>query len=144
MKKYLCLLMGLFLLGQSEAQIRLPHILSSGVVLQQKADVNLWGWASPAEKISIKALECPYCHRQRMPIEKKSVLATSEFAMMIISVLILIQAVKNLAQGTQRLQRTKTGEIGEARASRWRSRCQRRRPAVCCHKQRQLARNIIF
>ena len=55
MKKYLCLLVSLFLLGQSEAQIRLPHILSSGMVLQQNEDVNLWGWASPGEKISIVA-----------------------------------------------------------------------------------------
>ncbi len=53
MKRYLCILIGLLIFGQSIAQIRLPHILSSGMVLQQKADVKLWGWAGPAEKIKI-------------------------------------------------------------------------------------------
>ncbi|MGF7232866.1 sialate O-acetylesterase [Arachidicoccus sp.] len=53
MKKCLFIFIGLFLLGQSQAQIRLPNILSSGMVLQQKADVSLWGWANPTDKISI-------------------------------------------------------------------------------------------
>jgi sialate O-acetylesterase len=54
MKKNLFFLATLFLAFQSEAQIRLPHILSDGMVLQQNSKVNLWGWANPAEKISIQ------------------------------------------------------------------------------------------
>ena len=38
-----------FLTGKS--MIRLPNIFSNGVVLQQKTDIQLWGWASPNEKI---------------------------------------------------------------------------------------------
>jgi len=36
------------------AAIRLPSVLGSHMVLQQKSEVKLWGWCSPAEKITIK------------------------------------------------------------------------------------------
>lgn len=36
-----------------QANIRLPNILSSNMVLQQKSTTKLWGWASPSEKIKI-------------------------------------------------------------------------------------------
>ena len=36
------------------ATIRLPSILGSHMVLQQNSEVKLWGWCSPAEKITIK------------------------------------------------------------------------------------------
>jgi sialate O-acetylesterase len=39
---------------QVVAGVRLPSILGSHMVLQQKSEVNLWGWCSPAEKISVK------------------------------------------------------------------------------------------
>lgn len=35
------------------AQLRLPALLSSNMVLQQNATVKLWGWAGPGEKIRI-------------------------------------------------------------------------------------------
>ena len=35
------------------ATVRLPAILGSHMVLQQKSTVNLWGWGNPAEKIRI-------------------------------------------------------------------------------------------
>lgn len=35
------------------ADIRLPNILSSNMVLQQKSNTKLWGWALPGEKIKI-------------------------------------------------------------------------------------------
>jgi sialate O-acetylesterase len=35
------------------AQIKLPAIISDGMVLQQNSRVALWGWAAPGEKISI-------------------------------------------------------------------------------------------
>ena len=35
------------------AQIKLPAIISDNMILQQNAKVALWGWAQPAEKISI-------------------------------------------------------------------------------------------
>jgi len=36
------------------ANIRLPNIIGSHMVLQQKSNVKLWGWAAPGEKISIQ------------------------------------------------------------------------------------------
>jgi sialate O-acetylesterase len=50
---------GLFLLlaffGISiNAAIRLPAILSSHMVLQQKGEVKLWGWSNPSERITVK------------------------------------------------------------------------------------------
>ena len=35
------------------AEIKLPSLVGSHMVLQQNAKVNLWGWASPGEKIDI-------------------------------------------------------------------------------------------
>lgn len=35
------------------ANIRLPAVLSSNMVLQQQSTVNLWGWSSPAEKVFV-------------------------------------------------------------------------------------------
>lgn len=36
------------------AQVKLPALVSDNMVLQQNAKVNLWGWASPDEKINIQ------------------------------------------------------------------------------------------
>jgi len=45
----------LFLITATQAisQVRLPAVLSSGMVLQQNDSVTLWGWSQPAEKIFI-------------------------------------------------------------------------------------------
>lgn len=53
MKKYL--LAGILFLFTvtSYAKIRLPNILGSNMVLQQKSTTKLWGWAEPGEKIKI-------------------------------------------------------------------------------------------
>lgn len=37
----------------AKADLILPHIFSDHMVLQQKSKVNIWGWASPAEPISL-------------------------------------------------------------------------------------------
>ncbi len=41
-------------LFSANAQIKLPSLVGDNMVLQQNAVVNLWGWASPNEKISIQ------------------------------------------------------------------------------------------
>ncbi|MEI7828526.1 MAG: sialate O-acetylesterase [Prolixibacteraceae bacterium] len=38
----------------SFAEVRLPAILGSHMVLQQNREVNLWGWCGPSEKITVK------------------------------------------------------------------------------------------
>ncbi len=40
--------------GSSRGAIRLPRIIGSGMVLQQKQVVPIWGWASPRERITIE------------------------------------------------------------------------------------------
>lgn len=37
----------------ASAQLRLPAVLSSGMVLQQKDSVTFWGWAGPGEKVYV-------------------------------------------------------------------------------------------
>ncbi len=37
----------------ANADVRLPAIIGDHMVLQQNAEVNLWGWCEPAEKIKI-------------------------------------------------------------------------------------------
>jgi len=39
----------------SHADIRLPSIISSNMVIQQNAKVPIWGWADPGEKIEVDA-----------------------------------------------------------------------------------------
>lgn len=54
--KKIVYLVCLFLLRSicTTAQIKLPRIIRDSMVLQRDARINIWGWASTAEKISIK------------------------------------------------------------------------------------------
>ena len=36
------------------AEVKLPALLSDGMVLQQQADARFWGWAAPGEKVTVK------------------------------------------------------------------------------------------
>ena len=51
------ILLSLFLLGISiaHATVGLPSIFGDHMVLQQKAEITLWGWADPLEKVSVGA-----------------------------------------------------------------------------------------
>ena len=54
MKQINIILLLLFLYtGSIFADIRLPKLISDGMVLQRDTKINLWGWADPLEKISI-------------------------------------------------------------------------------------------
>ncbi len=39
----------------SYADVKLPAVISDNMVLQQKSNTTIWGWADPGEKINIKA-----------------------------------------------------------------------------------------
>ena len=55
MKKSLLINLALLLLAQfCFSQVRLPKILRDSMILQRDIKINLWGWASPKEKISVK------------------------------------------------------------------------------------------
>lgn len=58
MKKYftiiITILLNLTVVFSVNSQIKLPAIVSSDMVLQRNTTINLWGWAAPSEKITIK------------------------------------------------------------------------------------------
>lgn len=54
MKKIFLVLSLLLIFIVNHAAIRLPSIIGSHMVLQQKSTVKLWGWSGPAENITIK------------------------------------------------------------------------------------------
>jgi len=55
MRSLTTLLTGVLLLlfTAINAQVRLPYLVSDGMVLQRDSKINIWGWAAPAEKVSI-------------------------------------------------------------------------------------------
>jgi sialate O-acetylesterase len=51
----ICLLFEFFFPINLPAQLRLPSILSSGMVLQQNDSANFWGWGYTGQKITVTA-----------------------------------------------------------------------------------------
>ena len=51
---YLVLAFASFRETKVHAQIRLPRLVRDSMILQRDARVNIWGWASPKEKVNIK------------------------------------------------------------------------------------------
>jgi sialate O-acetylesterase len=43
----------LFITFTSFSQVRLPKLISDGMVLQRNAEIKIWGWAAKGEKISV-------------------------------------------------------------------------------------------
>jgi sialate O-acetylesterase len=52
-KSFLMALFAILSLTEVSAQVRLPQLVSDGMVLQRDAQLKIWGWAAPAEKISL-------------------------------------------------------------------------------------------
>src|ERR1700761_1757814 len=44
----------LFVTTHLAAAVRLPSLIGDGMILQRNVKLNIWGWASPGEKIRIK------------------------------------------------------------------------------------------
>lgn len=53
LKRFSCLFIFNFILIATYAALRLPAIISDDMVLQQKSNVTLWGWASAGENVSV-------------------------------------------------------------------------------------------
>jgi len=49
----LLFVIGLFCSSPIMAEVTIPNILSSNMVLQREIGTNVWGWATPGEKISV-------------------------------------------------------------------------------------------
>ena len=53
MKKIYLLLLFFVVFSHSNANVRLPWILSENMILQREIPVNIWGWAEKGEKVSV-------------------------------------------------------------------------------------------
>lgn len=53
MKRYVICLLALLWLTTARAEVRLPRLISDGMVLQREAKVNIWGWANVGEQITV-------------------------------------------------------------------------------------------
>lgn len=48
-------ILSLFLFGvESFSQVKLPQLVSDGMVLQRDTELKIWGWASPGEDVSVR------------------------------------------------------------------------------------------
>ncbi len=52
-KKSVFLVAGLLLAGSLEAVVSLPRLINSHMVLQRNAEIVIWGWADPGEKVTV-------------------------------------------------------------------------------------------
>src|SRR5450759_1596425 len=44
----------------SYSQVRLPKLISNGMVLQRDTRVRVWGWASEGEKVAVSFIDSTY------------------------------------------------------------------------------------
>ena len=57
----LCLISLLLAINSAaQAQLRLPKLISDGMVLQRDAPLRVWGWATPGERITVRFKDKPY------------------------------------------------------------------------------------
>jgi sialate O-acetylesterase len=61
MRKLLCAICALIGITAS-AKVKLPAFFADNMVLQQKTEVNLWGWAEPDTRVSIATSWDKKCH----------------------------------------------------------------------------------
>lgn len=67
MKRIRILLAALLLLAAgraAEAAIRLPALVGDNMVLQQRTDVQLWGWAAPGARVEVAPSWCAAAHAE--------------------------------------------------------------------------------
>ena len=54
MKQFVWLCLLVFVNLKTHAQLRLPSLVSDGMVLQRDTPLTIWGWAAPGEKITVQ------------------------------------------------------------------------------------------
>ena len=54
MEKIITIVFCLIITGNVHAQITLPQIIRDSMILQRDAKINIWGWASKGEQVSVK------------------------------------------------------------------------------------------
>ena len=50
-KKMLSLALMTAIAVGAQAKVKLPHLVSDNMVIQQQSDVRLWGWAKPGKTV---------------------------------------------------------------------------------------------
>jgi Domain of unknown function (DUF303). len=56
----LIIIFSLFISVTAFSQVRLPKLVSDGMVLQRDAEVKIWGWAGKDEKVSVNFMNSTY------------------------------------------------------------------------------------
>lgn len=54
MLRFLFIILIFFVNSLARAQIKLPKLISDGMVLQRDTPLKIWGWAKPGEKVSVR------------------------------------------------------------------------------------------
>lgn len=60
LKIYFFLVVAVLATNTTFCQVRLPKLISNGLVLQRDANVKIWGWSAPNEKIAIDFINKKY------------------------------------------------------------------------------------
>jgi sialate O-acetylesterase len=60
MKAKTILLFLLFISASAFCQVKLPKLISDGMVLQRDINIKIWGWASEGEKITVRFIDSTY------------------------------------------------------------------------------------
>lgn len=58
--KFILLFIFLFIALSGKAEVKLPKLISDGMVLQRQSDVKIWGWAGTNEKIAVQFIGKTY------------------------------------------------------------------------------------
>jgi len=58
--KYAVLIVFIFQISTVSSQVRLPRLVSNGMVLQRDTNLKIWGWAAPNEAIAINFVNADY------------------------------------------------------------------------------------
>ena len=56
MKRLLMLSVAMLLSRTASAEVRLPAVISEGMVLQRNAPLRFWGWAEDGETVTVEFL----------------------------------------------------------------------------------------
>jgi sialate O-acetylesterase len=60
MKNKLSILLIILLSSLTFCEVKLPRLISDGMVLQRNTELNIWGWADKNEKVTINFLGSSY------------------------------------------------------------------------------------
>jgi sialate O-acetylesterase len=60
LKKYFLLVVSLLITSTTICQVKLPKLISDGMILQRDTNVKIWGWVAPEENILLNFIDKKY------------------------------------------------------------------------------------